>query len=142
MIILNKSIDDIQDILKNIPDTDECSFVYNYIENMIIQIARGTEQKYSYKDFVEYALNECKKEIPSPFSSLYPNCYGLNLGNDFFTIRIPNKFGFGIRVVPTKKALKYELSLVFYNNKLFVENSDYYKELLEAGWKVKENERK
>lgn len=142
MIILNKSIDDIQDILKNIPDTDECSFVYNYIENMIKQIARGTEQKYNYKDLVEHALNECLKEIPSPFSSLYPNCYGLNLGNDFFTIRIPNKFGFGVRVIPTKKALKYELSLVFYNNKLFVENSDYYKEFLEAGWKVKENERK
>ena len=141
MIILNKTIDDIQDILKSIPETDECSFVYNYIEDMAIRIARGT-QNYSYKDFVEFALNECKKQIPSPFSPNYPNCYGLNLGNDFFTLRIPNKFGFGIRVIPTKKALKYELSLVFYNNKLFVENSDYYKELLEAGWKVKENERK
>ena len=53
MIILNKTIDDIQDIVKSIPETDECSFVYNYIEDMIIRIARGTEQKYNYKDLVE-----------------------------------------------------------------------------------------
>lgn len=138
MIILNKTIDNIMNIQKDIPDTDECSFIYNYIENMIKSIARGTEMKFGYKELVEYALNTCSKEIPSPFSSLYPNCYGLNLGNDFFTLRIPNKFGFGVRVIPTKKKLMYELSLVFYNNKLFVENSDYYKELIEAGWKVKE----
>lgn len=138
MIILNKTIDNIMNIQTGIPDTDECSFIYSYIESMIKSIARGTEMRFSYKDLVEYALDVCSKDVPSPFSSLYPNCYGLNLGNDFFTLRIPNKFGFGVRVIPTKKKLMYELSLVFYNNKLFVENSDYYKELIEAGWKVKE----
>lgn len=138
MVILNKTIDDIQDILKNIPDTDECGFIYNYIKDMIKKIGRGTEQKYNYKNLVAFALNECSKEIPSPFSSSYPNCFGLNLGNDFYTFRIPNKFGFGVKVVATKKTLKYELSLVFYNNRLFVENSDYFKDLVELGWTVKE----
>lgn len=138
MIILNKTIDNIQDILKNIPDTHECCFIYNYIEDMIKKIARTTEQKYNYKDLVAFALEECSKEIPSPFSSMYPNCFGLNLGNDFYTFRIPNKFGFGVKVIAAKKTLKYELSLVFYNNKVFVENSDYFKELTEMGWSVKE----
>lgn len=139
MIILNKTIDDITGIIGTIPESNSCDFIANGLGVMIKYLEdNSVRAEYNYKDIVAYALDMCKKEIPSPFSSLYPNCYGLNLGNDFFTLRIPNKFGFGIRVVPTKKKLTYELSLVFYNNKLFVENSDYYKDLLEEGWKVKE----
>lgn len=137
MTILNRTIDDITQVISAIPESTSCDFIAEYIESMVKKVARGTEQTFDYKDLVAFALSECSREIPSPFSSLYPNCYGLNLGNDFFTIRIPNKFGFGVRVIPTKKKLTYELSLVFYNNKLFIENSDYYKDLIEDGWKVK-----
>ena len=139
MIILNKTIDNVNDIITVIPEEKACDFIANEIIEMNKHLENNAVRgEFGYKDIVQYALQKCINEIPSPFSSLYPNCYGLNLGNDFFTLRIPNKFGFGVRVIPTKKKLMYELSLVFYNNKLFVENSDYYKELIEAGWKVKE----
>lgn len=139
MIILNKDITEITEIVKSVPKVESCIFIIDELESMTK--AAGVDHDkdlFNYKDLVNHALGCCQKEIPSPFSSLYPNCYGLNLGNDYFTLKIPNKFGFGVRVIPTKKGIIYELSLVFFNNKLFVEQSDYYKELINDGWKVKE----
>lgn len=139
MIILNKDITEIMEVVKSIPQVDSCAFIIDELESMTrVAGLEHTDHSFNYKDLVNYALDCCQKEIPSPFSSLYPNCYGLNLGNDYFTLKIPNKFGFGIRVIPTKKGIIYELSLVFFNNKLFVEQSDYYKDLIADGWKVKE----
>lgn len=96
------------------------------------------ERKIKYDYIVSHALDLCNENIPSPFSTAYPSCYGITLGNDFFTLRIPNEFGFGVKVLLTKTGIKYEASIVFYNNKLFVEESEYYNSLINDGWEVKE----
>ena len=138
MVVLTNTIDDIQNILTKIPDTEECYFIYKYLDVMIDDISKGTERNFGYEDLVHFALSNCINEIPSPFSRMYPTCYGITVGNDFFNFKNRYRFGFGVKIIPTKNNIKYEISLTFYNNKVFVEGSKYYKELIEAGWKVKE----
>lgn len=135
MIILNKIVDSITDAVDCMKDKEGLEEYNNVIES---EIKYFLPKEFNYQDVVNIALDRCKIKIPSPFSSMYPNCYGLNLGNDFFTFRIPNSIGFGIRVFPSKKGIRYEVSVVIYNNRCFVEESDGYKALIADGWKVKE----
>ena len=141
MLILTKTVDNIEDLKSVVPNENGCEFIHNDILDIVSNVSND-DGRYNYKDLVRYALSECVKEIPSPFSSLYPACYGLNLGNDYFLLRIPNKYGFGVKVIPTKVSIKYEISLVFYNANCFVEQSDYYKTLLDNGWAIKPKKNK
>lgn len=135
MLILNKVVDTIIDAVDCMKDKEGLEIYDKVIEN---EIKYFLPKEYNYSDLVNVALERCKENTPSPFSSMYPNCYGLNLGNDFFTFRIPNSIGFGVRTFPSKKGIRYEVSIVIYNNRYFIEESDGYKALIANGWKVKE----
>ena len=139
MVILNKTIDNISELNNIIPNTPACGGLYQDMKHIISSCIgdNALETRLTYQHLVTYALDTCMRNIPNPFSSSSAY-YGLNLGDDYFTLRYPNKTAFGIKVVPIKGNIKYEVSLVFYNNTCFIESSDDYKDLLSNGWSAKE----
>lgn len=130
-MIMTKVFNTIEEV--NSCFTETCSQVASTMTQIV------EEQNFStYDDYVRWALNKCSLNAPSPFSEDFPSCYSLNVGPTYFTIRIPNKFGVGIRVLLGRKNISYEVSILFYNNENIIKESSYYENMIDNGWKVKE----
>lgn len=135
MVIFTKNAKTIEEV--NAIFDNSCGRVWHdmkvIIENNIFN---------TYEDWVKWALNTCMEAIPSPFSIDYPAGYNLNLSPNFFTLKIPNRFGVGIRVDTRKGNISYEVSIIFFNEAKLLENTEEYKAMIKNGWKVKDLKKK
>lgn len=137
MVIFNKLVYDVADIEKEVLNCSQQikeelkKTFYNEEDHKIPRYE-------SYMDYVDAALHICHQNIPSPYNISYPACYNLNLGNNYFTLRIPNAFGFGLKVFSKREKVCYEISLVFDQDKCFIENSSSYISLTNNEWSVRE----
>lgn len=130
MLILSKTADTIEQVKQEFQDC--CPYV-----GLDMQLIHMNNYIKTYEDYVEWALKTCLEDIPTPFSMQYPNCFGINLGSNYFTLRIPNKFGIGIKVNKRKKVY-YEMDVIFYNEEEFIIDNKEVKHMIEdKGWKVK-----
>ena len=130
MLILSKYVDSIEEAKQELQDS--CRFVGSYMLSV-----HNNNHIETYNDYVEWAIDTCKENLPTPFSMEYPSCYGLNLGPNYFTLRIPNKFGIGIRVNKRKK-ISYDLDIIFYNDEDFIKTNPDVKYMTEVReWKIK-----
>ena len=127
MIILNKSVESAADV-KKVLTRDSCPI------NDCINSILGDVNLDTYEDYVSWALDTMKNNIPSPFDRSYPNCYTMNLGDCYFTIRIPNLFGFGLKVFPKRGKIQYEISIIYNKELCFVVNTEEYKKFIDDGW--------
>lgn len=135
MVIFTKNAKTIEEV--NAIFGDSCSRVWHdmkiILENNNFNV---------YEDWVAWALKTCLEEIPSPFSIDYPAGYNLNLSSNFFTLKIPNRFGVGIRVNAYRGNVSYEVSIIFFNEAKLLENTAEYKAMIKNGWKVKDYKKK
>ena len=131
MVIFTKTVDDIKDVYEIVKSCDLIGC------NLIFDAANSNTFK-KYEDYVKWALQVVENNIPSPFSVKYPSCFGLNVGSNYFTIRMPFNVGFGINVVKTKKSIMYEISIIFFTDERFIKDSEDYKFMIDNGWSIKE----
>lgn len=134
MVIVTKSVKTIEEV--NAIFDNSCTPVLNGVKPILE--ANNFE---TYEDWVNWALDTMKENVPSPNSFTYPNTYTLSLMQSCFTITIPNMFGFGIAIDNAGTANEvYRVDILFYKNPKLVEQSSYYKELMDNGWarKLKE----
>lgn len=135
MTIFAKTVKDIDDVLSIFDNT--CHIVCNRMKSAMENYAINR-----YDDWVCWALKTCIDNTPSPFSTEYPGgLYSLNVGPNFFNIRFPSSFAFGIRV-NNRKDVSYEVTITFFNEPVFIENTPNYKSMIKNGWKVKDIKKK
>lgn len=137
MVIVTKNVKSIEEVNAIFENT--CPPVWNTMKPIL-----ESQDFSSYEDWVDWALNTMKNNPPSPTSFTFPNTYTLSLMSAYFTISIPNQFGFGIAIdnAGTKNEV-YRVDILLYKPPKFVEQSSYYQELLDNGWtrKLKEDKK-
>lgn len=149
MIILEKKCDSIELVRNTLVSFDIVSKLMDkHVGNTVTNAAcNASDRTYdlptistvfaTYDDFVKWAIEVVRRDIPSPFNISYPSCYGLNVGPNFFTLKFPGNFGVGVKVDSDKNGINFELNAIFYGNDKFTVETDRYRNLLVNGWKVK-----
>ena len=130
-MILCKVFDSIEEVNKCFEKS--CS----QVSDVMCDIVENNEFK-SYNDYAKWAINTCSEALPTPFAIEFPACFSLSIGPTYFNIRFPNAFGLGIRVNLGRKNISYEVTITFFNSDTLVAESDYYREMIDNEWKVKE----
>lgn len=141
MVIFYKNLNSIEDVKDNFKKT--CPFVELEIDKIYncdntINLFNNLN---SYIDWVDWAIDVCENNTPSPFSVDYPNaCINLTVGNNFFTIKLKSGFGLGIKVDTIKGNISYEASIVFYSDENFIKYTNEYNMMRRNGWDIKSKE--
>lgn len=121
---------------------DSCALVNKTMQSIVneyIGKLRTTKKEFpgSYADWVKLVLAKCTDEVPTPFSiGGYASQYSLSVGADYFNLRIPHSFGFGIKVIIDKDYnASYKLSVTFYgDNNAMIQSTNEYKDMVKRGW--------
>lgn len=137
MIILSRIVsekDGKENVMSRIASAylDSCDLVKDTMESII-----QDEIPESYEDWVAIVLDMCLDKIPTPFClGGFASQYNLSLGADYFSLRIPYKFAFGMKIIIGDDGNNsYKLSIVFYgDNNAFIKNTNEYKDMIDKGW--------